>query len=610
MMRRIIEQYKQSSKDIDFKILFLASLIGVLSGIASYAFQFFLNSFYYIFIIGPQNLLIKNGYARYSFTPFLVSPIIGGILVAYMINHWAKEAKGHGIPEIIEAYHHQDGKIRPRVPLVKIFASALTISSGGSAGREGPIAQIGAGIGSLISQKLDLSIKDTRILLISGLAAGISSTFNAPIGAALFTLEIVRPRISLKQFPVILLASITGYIIRLASIGYELVLDPVYVIYTIDLRLLPVYVVLGIVTGISSGLWIKTFYGIENLYKKFLEKTNIPDLLQPVVSRTIVGLSLCLLFLNIGPSWKQYSLIGNTLSPIRYVLSGVSLQGPLRSTLLTLTLVLLLKIIVTPLTLASGGSGGVFAPTLFIGAYIGGIFALLLRNMMALSEINVVTIALVGMAGLFAGTCRAPITSIVMTTEMTGNYLITVPLVITTMIGYIISRIIEKEDIYSMELKSRGTYVRFYSLDKLSNATVRNNMIKTENMRKLNQDTPVYLANKRILYSDHTGLPVFDNGVFIGIVTRNDIMRYLGSHGRKGTVQDVLDLKENKQVVCISPDTNLEDAYNLMREHDISNLPVMEEGVIIGWMIKENIESAFELEFDEVTLDGGEGSLA
>ncbi len=608
MMRRIIEKYKQSS--IDFKILFLASLIGVLSGIASYVFQFFLNSFYHIFIIGPQNLLIKNGYARYSFTPFLVSPIIGGILVAYMINHWAKEAKGHGIPEIIEAYHHQNGKIRSRVPLVKIFASALTISSGGSAGREGPIAQIGAGIGSLISQKLDLSIKNTRILLISGLAAGISSTFNAPIGAALFTLEIVRPRISLKQFPIILLASITGYIIRLASIGYELVLDPVYVIYTIDLRLLPVYVVLGIVTGISSGLWIKTFYGIENLYKKFLEKTKIPDLLQPVISRTIVGLSLCLLFLNIGPSWKQYSLIGNTLSPIRYVLSGVSLQGPLRSTLLTLTLVLLLKIIVTPLTLASGGSGGVFAPTLFIGAYIGGIFALLLRNMMALSEINVVTIALVGMAGLFAGTCRAPITSIVMTTEMTGNYLIAVPLVITTMIGYIISRIIEKEDIYSMELKSRGTYVRFYSLDKLSNATVRNNMIKTENMRKLNQDTPVYLANKRILYSDHTGLPVFDNGVFIGIVTRNDIMRYLGSHGRKGTVQDVLDLKENKQVVCISPDTNLEDAYNLMREHNISNLPVMEEGEIIGWMIKENIESAFEIEFDEVTLDGGEGRLA
>jgi chloride channel protein, CIC family len=483
-MRHIIKRYKQTSKDIGFKILFLAALIGVLSGFASYVFQFFLNTFYQIFITGPQNLLINNGYGPYAFAPFLVSPIIGGILVQYMINHWAKEAKGHGIPEIIEAYHHQDGKIRPRVPLVKILASALTISSGGSAGREGPIAQIGAGLGSLISQKLDLSKKDVKILLISGLAAGISSTFNAPIGAALFTLEIIRPRVSLKQFPIILIASITGYIIRLASIGYELVLDPVYVIYSINLRLLPVYVLLGVVTGIFSGIWIKTFYGIENAYKNFLRKINAPELVKPVISRTIVGLSLCLLYFTLGANWKQYSLIGNTLSPIRYVLSGVSLQGPLRSTLLTLILVLVLKVIVTPLTLASGGSGGVFAPTLFIGAYIGGIFALLIRNFITLSEINVVTIALVGMAGLFAGTCRAPITSIVMTTEMTGNYLIAVPLVITTMIGYIVSRVIEDEDIYSMELKSRGTYVRFYSLDKLKDATVKNNMIKAEKHEK------------------------------------------------------------------------------------------------------------------------------
>jgi CBS domain-containing protein len=129
-------------------------------------------------------------------------------------------------------------------------------------------------------------------------------------------------------------------------------------------------------------------------------------------------------------------------------------------------------------------------------------------------------------------------------------------------------------------------------------------------MRKLTLDTPVHLANKRILYSEHTGLPVFDNGVFIGIVTRNDIMQYLGSHGRKGTVQDVLDLKEDKEVICISPSTDLETAYNLMREYNISNLPVMDEGEIIGWMIKENIESAFELDFDDVTLDGGEGRLS
>lgn len=608
-MERVLKAYHRVNREIGFKLLVLAFLIGLLGGLASLVFQFFLENFYYLFIIGPQAMLTNRGLESLAWTPFIVSPIIGGVIVGYMINNLAIEAKGHGIPQIIEAYHHQDGRVRTRVPLVKILASALTISSGGSAGREGPIAQIGAGLGSLISQKLDLSVRETRVLLISGLAAGVSATFNAPIGAALFSLEVIRPRVSLKIFPVILISSIVGYIVRLFSIGFNLILDPANVITFVDLHLIPLYVLLGLVTGVASGLWIKVFYGIEHNYVKILNELKIPKGIQPVFGRVIVGVALCIIYFRLGSLWPQYSLIGNTLAPIRYVLNGTSLNGAYQEVLYVLTLVMVLKIIVTPMTLASGGSGGVFAPTLFIGAYLGGIYGVVCRQFFGVSELNVLTIALVGMAGLFAGTCRAPITSIVMTTEMTGTYLIAVPLVITTMIGYIISSMIEREDIYSMELKGRGVYIKFFSLDKLAEATVKNNMIKRDNLRVLYIDTPVYLANKRTLHSSHSGLPVFDGDVFVGIITRNDIMRYIDEHGKEGNIQDLLASKQSKEVICVSPETSLEKTYNIMRNNNISNLPVMEKGMIIGWITKEHIEDAFETGFDEVSLEGGEGTV-
>ncbi len=605
-------RYLDLNEEIDLKIFGLAIVVGILGGLASWVFNTLIDGIYYIFILWPLELLQGAGLHHLSWLVFLVSPIFGGVVVVFIVVKVSHEVQGHGIPGLIQSYHFEDAKLRGRVPILKTIGSAITISTGGSAGREGPIAMVGAGIGSVLAQKLDLPVKDRKILLLGGLAAGISATFNAPVGAALFCIEILRPRVNLKRFPIIIISSVTGFIVRVSVIGTDLVLDTIAPLVFEDLSTLPFFLVLGIACGILSGLWIKGFYYIEGLIKKLFPRKKIPALSQALVGRTLVGISLIILFVMLGPAWENYNLIGSTLKPIRYVISGRAMEGEAMRVILVLSVVLILKIVATPLTLAAGGSGGVFAPTLLIGALFGGLFAQICQMWFGITDLDMALLAIMGMAGFFAGTCRAPITSIVMTSEMSGNYSMIIPLMLVTSIGYILSFFIEKEDIYTMELKHRGIKLKFVSMEQLLDAPIEKYMISPLYIRKFNLDDKLNrIKDKIFIQSITTGFPVYDGKQFVNLVSKTDFLEYdsFNEIGKDTTIRDLLEFKKRPQLIVISADASLYKAYEIFIKHRISNLPVVitdEEGnlQLKGWIYRETILDVLEENIPEVDYKG------
>ena len=412
-------------------------------------------------------------------------PMLGALVTAILIYFGAREAKGHGVPEVMDAVIRRQGKIRPRVALIKSLASACTIGSGGSAGAAGPIVQIGAAIGSGLAQALRISREQATTLLGCGAAAGIASVFNAPIAGVFFVLEIILRDFSLKTFTPIVVASVFSAAVTQAIVGEN---EAIFAAggelrtYMFTIAELPGYIVLGLFCGLVSVGFVRSLYFAEDL----AERVKIHEILKPILGALLLGI-LGILFLSI-PSLRGeaptpaffgngYESIRSLLDPFTYApgaaadagliankgvhgLGDAGMSSVVPTAMWAILLLCGAKIVATCFTLGSGGSGGVFAPSLFIGASAGAAFGVALQSLGLLPEGgSPAAYALVGMAAVVAGTTHAPLTAMLMLFEITRDVYVLLPIMLAAVVSTVVAQLCGRDSIYSLKLRRKGVRV-------------------------------------------------------------------------------------------------------------------------------------------------------
>ncbi len=430
----------------------LSIIIGIFSGIFAWLFRLLIGVIHNFAFYGDFSLFYEaNKHSPASSWGWLVIfvPVIGGIIVVWLVKTFAPQAKGHGVPEVIDAIHYNKGIIPGKVSLVKAIASSLTIGTGGSLGREGPIVQIGAAFSSAIGQWLKLPARQRIVLIACGSSGGIAATFNAPLAGLLFSIELLLVSINSQTIlPVALSTAIAAYVGRLL-IG----IDPAFDIPTLQdpqSNLTSIYefmlmVPFGALIGLLSVVFVKGIYWAEDKF----DAIPVNDYVRHIIGTLSLGILFYLMLKFTG----HYYVQGVGYSVISDILSGV-LNQPL-----FLLLLLGLKLLSTCLTIGSGGSGGVFSPSLFLGAAMGGLVGHFLHNAFPALGVEPVTFALVGMAALVAAATSAPLTAAVITYEMTLDYSIILPLMIAIGVAYAVRRMIMESDIYTLKLLRRGHIV-------------------------------------------------------------------------------------------------------------------------------------------------------
>jgi len=420
----------RSYQSTTLRIILISVVVGVCAGLGAVGFRWLIAWFHTLgfgYVGGSLGFMGR-------FAVVLV-PALGGAIVGPLVYFFAREAKGHGVPEVMEAVALRGGRIRPRVAVVKSLASSITIGSGGSVGREGPIVQIGAALGSTLAQVLRLPRRRVQSLVACGAAAGIAATFNAPIAGALFALEVVVRDFSAGRFGAVVISSVTASVIGRAAFGNV----PAFSVPAYSLQShweLLLYAALGILAAFLGLAFVRTLYWAENRVDGW---RGLPDYLKTPLGGLAIGF--------IGLGFPQIFGVG-------YGAVSDALRNSLPLHLLLLLIPV--KIAATSLTLSSGGSGGIFSPSLFLGAMMGAAFGKIANVLFPAVAGPPGAYALVAMSAVFAGVARAPITSIVILFELTGDYRIILPLMLATVLSTLISERMSSESIYTLKLVRRG----------------------------------------------------------------------------------------------------------------------------------------------------------
>lgn len=436
------------------EICMLAAFVGVGGGLGAIVFRKMIDVFHWLFFywLFPRTSMLNIHGLHFG---LILMPILGGLIIGPLIFKLSRETKGHGVPEIMESVHLRDGIVRKRVAIIKILVSSITLGSGGSAGREGPIAQIGGAIGSALAQFFKLDKERCKLLACCGTAAGIAGTFNAPIGGAFFGVEIVMRRLSFKYIIPALVASTIGALTVSLIVGTR----PAFQTTLSGLEFKPLQLAtfagLGIIFGVFSYLWVKFFYVVEILFDK-LQK--IPDILKPAIGMSVAGIAsaifACHYTVNTGSNYEPmcYGIMG-----VGYGGMDLALMGEF--SIMMLLLLIVSKIVATSFTIGSGGSGGIFAPSLYIGTLLGLAFGYIIQAVAPSMDPlgSPLAYGVGGMAALFAGAARAPLTTMFQIPEMTHSFALFPPLALICGISYIIASLLLKgSSIYTIKLERRG----------------------------------------------------------------------------------------------------------------------------------------------------------
>jgi CIC family chloride channel protein len=506
-----------------------------------------------------------------------------------LIYRFAREAKGHGVPEVMQAIALRGGRIRPVVVVVKALASALTIGTGGSVGREGPIVQIGAAFGSTVGQALRLSDDRLRNLVACGAAGGIAATFNAPIAGVIFALEVILGELSVGHVSTIVICAVTASTVTQAILGVEYTFPtPEFTIVSIWEFLF--YVVLALGATLVSVGFVRTLYWLEDV---FANQKRIPEWFQPAVGGLLLGL-LALIYPLVLP-FLQYDRIpqvfGGGSQPIANALAG---QGILAAALA----LLVLKLLATILTLGSGGSGGIFAPSLFMGAMLGEAVGIIVNTLFPGLAAPPGAYALVGMAAVFSGAAHAPVTAVLIVFEMTGDYRIILPLMLTVVITTLLTyRLLGGFSIYTLKLMRRG--VRLQSgrdVDVLQGVTVGE--VMTHDVNTVTVDTRLAELANMFASTRRHGLPVLDGaGNLWGIVTITDMDRAAEEHvPQDATIASIA--TPRAQLVVAYPDEPIGQALSQMGPRGLGRLPVVSRDApdkLIGLVRRNDIIRAYNM---------------
>ncbi len=507
----------------------------------------------------------------------LVAPALGGLLSGWIVFTYAPEAEGHGTDSVIRAFHHERGIIRPRVALVKTVASALTIGSGGSAGREGPIAQIGASLSSWLAQRLRLNERERRLFLIAGMAAGISSIFRSPLGGAFFAVEVLyREDIESEALMPAIVASITGYSLYTSIERSGTVFITPRFEFVNPLELLPL-IGFALCCAIVGIFYVRVFYGTK---RKLFDPLPLPPALKPALGGLLVGVMAFFFPAIMGSSygWLQQAIYGNL--PLSFM-----------------ALLALLKIIATSLTIGSGGSGGVFAPSLVIGGMLGGLYGEGLHQLFPALVAQPEAYVLVGMATFFAGAANVPIATTIMISEMTGSYSLLVPLIFAGVITHLVAR---RWSLYTQQVRTHNDSPAHRAellpdlLRQIPVAAVveRAPYFHTvEPGHTLREMLDVFTRTREVV------LPVVAPGGgrpprYQGLVLLEDLQSLLREADALSPLIVAQDVQVPFEAVRLS-DT-LEDALNRFLETRYPELPVLDEGgEIVGFLRPHQLISEY-----------------
>ncbi len=502
----------------------------------------------------------------------IIVPALGGIFVGPMIYFLAREAKGHGVPEVMEAIALRGGRIRPIVVVVKSLASSISIGTGGSVGREGPIVQIGSALGSTLGQLLKLSDTRVRNLVACGAAAGIAATFNAPIAGVFFALEIILGEFEMSHFSMVVISSVMSSVIGRIFLGDR----PAFPIPPYAMKSpweLALYPLLGAIAAFAGVAFTRTLYLFEDVFDAW----KFPEYLKPIGGGLLMGL--------LGFGFPQLFGVG-------YGAIADALHN--RLPLLTVLLLAALKIVATSITIGSGGSGGVFAPSLFIGSMLGSGFGLLAHAWLPDFTGTPAAYALVGMAAVFSASARAPITAILIIFEMTQDYRIILPLMFATVVSTIIAHHLDPESIYTIKLKRRGIDIHAQrDVDLMQAIRVEEAMTPLEKLTTVTPDTPLHDLARLFQETGHHGLAVVeDGGRLYGIVTLKDLEKAADAHLSSGTVKDIC----TTRVRTVFPDETLQDALRHFGALDVGRIPVVDRADprrLLGLLRRSDIIHAY-----------------
>jgi CIC family chloride channel protein len=547
-------------------MVLLAVGVGVGAGYGAVFFRWLIAAAQSVYFGGLGGLLSWLG--RYR---VILLPAAGGLLVGPLVYFFAREARGHGVPEVMLAVMRERGRIRPRVSVVKSLASAICIGSGGSVGREGPIVQIGSALGSTVGQVLRLSEERLRLLVACGAAGGISATFNAPIAGVLFALEVILRDFSVRSFALVVLSSVSSVVISHVYLGDSPAFQIAQPYSLVSPWELPLYFMLGLMAGLVSRAFIWVLYRSEDVFDAWA----FPEYLKPVVGGLVVG--------TIGVWYPQVFGVG--YEAIDSVLAGQVGMGLLWS-------LVLVKLVGTAMTIGSGGSGGVFAPSLFIGCMLGGAFGTLVHAV--LPEVTAAggAYALVGMGAVFAGAAHAPMTAVIILFEMTGDYRIIGPLMIATVVSSLLSEFISAESIYTLKLTRRGIHVVGERPDLLDTIPVAEAM--TAEFETVPFAMSVSELIGRFVRGDTPSLLVVDsNGRLAGIVSRSDAEAAILQGDEEPSASDIM---TPDPVTCFV-DESLSLALQRLSSLDVAALPVIDPadgGRLVGMLKRRDIIAAYQ----------------
>jgi CIC family chloride channel protein len=562
-------------------MIIVAIIIGLLAGFAAIGIRFLIKEISLLSFQGTGNFL--ENVLNTSWYWILIIPAIGGLIVGPIIYFLAPEAKGHGVPEVMQAILLKGGNIRPRVAFIKTIASSISIGTGGSVGREGPIIQIGSSLGSMIGQFLRVPSKRLKTLVGCGAAAGIAAAFNAPIAGALFAVEIILMDFAIAQFSPIVISSVMATVVSHTFEGkFASFVVPRYQL--VSPQEIGFYFVLGALAGVVSFLFIKLLYWCEDLFDN---KMKLPEYLNPALGGLVVG-GIALVFpqiMGVGYDSINNALYGNMIWYIALALIFV-------------------KIIATSITLGSGGSGGIFAPSLFMGAMLGFFFGQGVHALFPDITATPGAYALVAMGGLVAGTTRAPITAIIIVFELTNDYNIILPLMITCIISVILSAKLTRESIYTLKLLLRNIGIKEGMEVNVMESLYVKDIYKTD-VESIGETDNFNLVVNKVLKGKSTEYPVIGRqNNLIGIISIYDIKDHLFEKDELKNLLIAADIV-NTNFESVPPDSNCEMALDKMSRYDLEGLPVVnsEDGnKLIGYIWRKDIQDAYQKEIDRMEI--------
>ena len=569
-------------------MIVVAIIIGVVAGFSAIGIRALIKFFSQISFPGPGNLL--QNIINTPWYLILIIPVIGGIIVGPLIYYFAPEAKGHGVPEVMQAILLKGGKIRGRVAVIKTIASAITIGTGGSVGREGPIIQIGSSLGSVVGQFLRVSPKRLKTLVGCGAAAGIAAAFNAPIAGALFAVEIILMDFAVAQFSPIVISSVMATVISHTFEGnFTAFAVPKYQLASpVEIGF---YFVLGAASGLVAYLFIKTLYYSEELFDN---RIKIPEYLKPALGGIGIGI-IALMFpeiMGVGYDSINIALTGNLIWYFALAL-------------------IFMKILATSLTLGSGGSGGIFAPSLFMGAMLGYFFGSFVHAYFPDISATPGAYALVAMGGLVAGTTRAPITAIIIVFELTNDYRIILPLMITCVMSMIVSTKLSRESIYTLKLVLRNIGLKEgMETNVMESVYVKN--VYRKDFEAINVTDNFSQIVNRIIRGKESDFPVINSQNQVkGMISIHDIK---DSIYEKDSLQNLLIAADisNQYYETLYLDDNCQTALDKFRKYSFDGLPVVNDinsNKIIGMLWRKDIQDAYDREIEKRDLTSNLASL-